>query len=186
MASPWKLLARLVSPRRQQRQELDSTDDVKPDVLAIAKPIETATDSGSNTADPPTEEKPVAYDRSEAVSAEPDHSEETATGLDATADINGARPAEAADLALSADANLTVRDAPIPSRTVEGEVRKRSRRGNTAGRGDAVPPPSSGVPSVSDDAISLDEEIRLLRAQLAGKLQQQNAQLKRMLERFER
>ncbi|CDZ31225.1 Hypothetical protein, partial CDS, partial [Neorhizobium galegae bv. officinalis] len=42
MASPWKLLARLVSPRRQQTQEHGSTDDVKPELLAIAKPTETA------------------------------------------------------------------------------------------------------------------------------------------------
>jgi hypothetical protein len=39
---------------------------------------------------------------------------------------------------------------------------------------------------MSDDAISLDGEIRLLRDQLARKLRLQNAQLKRMLDRFER
>ncbi|PKA45019.1 hypothetical protein CWR43_04200 [Rhizobium sullae] len=61
-----------------------------------------------------------------------------------------------------------------------------ARRGETAARGEAVPPPSPDAPAVSDDAISLDEEIRLLRDQLARKLQPQNAQLKRMLARFER
>ncbi|CAN7550107.1 hypothetical protein LJR255_003911 [Pararhizobium sp. LjRoot255] len=54
-----------------------------------------------------------------------------------------------------------------------------------AEKAEVVPQPSPGVPTVSDDAISLDEEIRLLRDQLARKLQLQNAQLKRMLERFE-
>lgn len=39
---------------------------------------------------------------------------------------------------------------------------------------------------LSDDAINLDKEIALLRDQLARKLQIQNTQLKRMLQRFER
>ncbi|MHC2302866.1 hypothetical protein ACVJBD_007133 [Rhizobium mongolense] len=73
-----------------------------------------------------------------------------------------------------------------PLQTGEGATRKLRKRGKTAETIEAVPPPSPGVPTVSDDAISLDEEIRLLRNQLARKLQLQNAQLKRMLERFER
>ncbi|MCW0021421.1 hypothetical protein [Rhizobium sp. BT-226] len=185
MASPWKLLARLVSPRRQQRQEHGPTDDVKPDVLAIAKPTETAADNGLNTADPPVDEKPVADEQSEAVSADPDHSEETASGVHGTADIDGARPVEAADPALSDEAG-TVARAPKLSQTGEGATRKPSTRGKAVAGGEAVLPPSPGVPAVSDDAIRLDEEIRLLRDQLARKLQLQNAQLKRMLERFER
>ncbi|WP_105439423.1 hypothetical protein [Neorhizobium sp. T25_13] len=186
MASPWKLLARLVSPRRQQRQEHGSTDDVKPDILAIAKPTETVADNGLNTADPPVDEKPVAYEQSEAVSADPDHSEETASGVHGTADIEGAGPVEAADPALSDDAGTAAHDAPKPSQASEGATRKRSIRGKKAAGGEAVPPPAPTVPAVSDDAIRLDEEIRLLRDQLARKLQLQNAQLKRLLERFER
>ncbi|CAN7660197.1 hypothetical protein [Neorhizobium tomejilense] len=186
MASPWKLLARLVSPRRQQRQEHGSTDDVKPDVLAIAKPTETAADNGLNTADPLVDEKPVAYEQSEAVSADPDHSEETASGVHGTAAIEGAGPVGAADPALSDKAGTAAHDAPKLFQTGEGATRKRSIRGKKAAGGEAVPSPAPTVPTVSDDAIRLDEEIRLLRDQLARKLQLQNAQLKRMLERFER
>ena len=155
MASPWKLLARLVSPRRQQRQEHGPADDVKPDLLAIAKPTETVVDNGLNAADAPVDEKPVLHDQSEAVPAAPD-------------------PGAAA------------RDVLKPSQTGEGATRKRSTRGKKAAGGEAVPSPAPTVPAVSDDAIRLDEEIRLLRDQLARKLQLQNAQLKRMLERFER
>ncbi|CDZ67241.1 hypothetical protein [Neorhizobium galegae] len=186
MASPWKLLARLVSPRRQQRQEQGLTDDVKPDVLAIAKPTETVADNGLNAADPPVDVKPALHEQSEAVSADPDHSEETASGVHGTADIESARPVEAADPALSDDAAAVAHGALKPSHTGEGATRKRSRRGKTTEPIEAVSPPSPGVPAVSDDAISLDEEIRLLRTQLASKLQLQNAQLKRMLERFKR
>jgi hypothetical protein len=185
MASPWKLLARLVSPRRQQRQEHGSTDDVKPDVLAIARPTETAADNGLNAVDRPADEKPVPHDQSEAVSANPDHSEETASGVHGTADIEGARPVEAAGPALPDDTDTAAHDASKLLSPGEGATRKRSRRGKKAERGEVVPQPSPGVLTVSDDAISLDEEIRLLRDQLARKLQLQNAQLKRMLERFE-
>jgi hypothetical protein len=186
MASPWKLLARLVSPRRQQRQEHESTSDVKLDVSAIAKPAATATEDGLNAADPPVDEELVPHDQSEAVSATADHSVETASGVHGTVDIESARPVEAADAALTDDAGTVAHDALRPSQTVEGAMRKRRRRGKTVATGEAVPPSSSDVTSVCDDAIRLDEEIRLLREQLARKLQLQNAQLKRMLERFQR
>ncbi|GLR62012.1 hypothetical protein [Rhizobium indigoferae] len=186
MASPWNFLARLVSPRRQQRQEHGSTDDAKPDVLAIAKPSETAGNNELDAAGRQANEKPVASDQSDAVSADPDHSEDATSGVDGAADIEGARPVEAADLVLSDNADTAAHDAPKPSQPGEGATRKRSRRDKKAEAIAVVLPPSSRVPAVSGDAISLDEEIRVLREQLARKLQMQNAQLKRMLERFER
>jgi hypothetical protein len=45
-------------------------------------------------------------------------------------------------------------------------------------------PPDVSIPS--DYTLSLDDEIRVLRRQLAEKLRLQNAQLRKMLERFER
>ena len=186
MASPWKFLTRLVSPRRQQRQENGSTDDLTPELLAVAKPTETAADDGSSSADPPADEKPVPRGQSEAASASADYSEETASGVHSTADIEGAGPVEATDPALSDDADTAARHAQKPSPTGKGATQKRPRRGKTAATGEAVPPSSPGVPTVSDDAIRLDEEIRLLREQLARKLELQNAQLKRMLERYQR
>ena len=51
MASPWKFLARLVSPRRQQRPENGSADDVTPELLAIVTPSEIpASEGGVNAA----------------------------------------------------------------------------------------------------------------------------------------
>jgi hypothetical protein len=186
MAFPWKLLARLVSPRRQERQEHDSADDVKPDVLAIAKPTETAADNGSPAADRPADERPVAYDQSEAVSADPHRSEETASGVHGAADMEGAMSEEVADPALFEDVDGAARDEQRLSQTDKRSTRKRSRRGRKEKIIEVVPPTSPGAPAVSDDAVSLDKEIRRLRVQLTSKLQLQNAQLKRMLERFER
>ncbi|MBB3571104.1 hypothetical protein [Rhizobium sp. BK491] len=186
MASPWKLLARLVSPRRQQRQEHASTDDVKPDLLAIANLTETAADNGLNTGAPPVDEKPIADEQSAAVSADPDHSDETASGVDSTADIGGAEPGKTADPDLSDEAATVAHAGPKLLQTGEGVTRKRRKLAKSAEPVEAVLPPSAAAPSASDDTISLDEEIKLLRNQLARKLQLQNAQLKRMLERFER
>ncbi|MGK9055387.1 hypothetical protein [Neorhizobium petrolearium] len=185
MASPWKFLTRLVSPRRRKRQENGSTDDATPELLAVAKPTETAADDGLSAADPPAAEKPVSRGQSEAASASADHSEETASGVHGTADIEDAMR-EATDPALSDDADTAAQHAQKPLPTGKGATQKRPRRGKTAATGETVPPSSPGVPTVSDDAIRLDEEIRLLREQLARKLQLQNAQLKKMLERFQR
>ncbi|MBY5592854.1 hypothetical protein HFO49_36680 [Rhizobium leguminosarum] len=186
MASPWKLLARLVSPRRLQRQEHGSIDDVKPDVLAIAKSTETAANNDLNAAGRPAGEKPVPHRHSAAVSADADHSEEATSGVDGGADIKGARPVGAANPVLFDDAGTAAHATLKPSQPREGATRKRSRRGKKAERVAVVVPPSLSALTASDDAINLDEEIRLLRDKLARKLQMQNAQLKRMLERFER
>lgn len=186
MASPWKLLARLVSPRRQQRQEHGSTDDVKPDPLAIAKPTETAADNVLNAPEPPVGENPVADEQSEAVSADPDHTVDTASSLYGKADSEDAGPAQAADPALSDDAATVARDAGTPLQNGEGATRTRRKLAKSAEPVETVLPPSPAAPAVLDDTISLDEEIKLLRDQLARKLRLQNAQLKRMLERFER
>ncbi|MGO6667010.1 hypothetical protein ACCS43_16780, partial [Rhizobium ruizarguesonis] len=84
------------------------------------------------------------------------------------------------------DADIAAHDAPKPSQIDEGAARKRSRQVKKAKVDDVVSQPSPHVRIMSDDAISLDGEIRLLRDQLARKLRLQNAQLKRMLDRFER
>ncbi|MBX5230648.1 hypothetical protein HJC06_30380 [Rhizobium sp. NLR9b] len=186
MASPWKLLARLVSPRRLQRQEHGSTDDVKPDVLAIARPTETAANNDLNATDRPASEKPVLHGHFAAVPADPDHSEETTSVVDGAADIKGAGPVEAANPVLYDDAGTAAHATLKPSQPREGATRKRSSRAKKAERLAVVIPPSLSALTASDDAINLDEEIRLLRDRLKRKLQLQNAQLKRMLERFER
>ncbi|MBX5159812.1 MULTISPECIES: hypothetical protein [Rhizobium] len=186
MASPWKLLAGLVSRRRQQKQEHGLTDDAKPDVLAIAKPTETADNNELDGADRPADEKPVLHGHSAAVPADPDHSEETASVVDDTTDVESAKPVEASDRALSDEADTDAHAAPKAFRVVEGQTRKRGTRGMKAKTITVVIPPSPSALTASDDAINLDEEIRLLRDQLARKLQMQNEQLRRMLERFGR
>ncbi|TAU73467.1 hypothetical protein [Rhizobium leguminosarum] len=186
MASPWKLLAGLVSRRRQQKQEHGSTDDVKPDVSAIAKPTETAADNRSKAADRAANEKPVTHEQHKAVSVASHHAEEAVSSVDDTADVESATLEKAVDPALSNEADVAGHPSPKALPVGEGPTRKRSRQSKKAKTIAVVLPPSPGVATVSDDAVSLDGEIRLLRDQLATKLRLQNAQLKRMLDRFER
>ncbi|NKK96296.1 hypothetical protein GFL95_34870 [Rhizobium leguminosarum bv. viciae] len=163
MASPWKLLARLVSPRRQQRQEHSSTDAVKPDLLAIAKPT---ANNELGAADRPADEKSVLQGHSAAVSVDPGHAEDAAS-------------------ASFDEVDIAAHAAPNSFRLGEGQTRKRSTRGKKSKTIAVVLPRPPSVSTASDDPINLDEEIRLLRHQLASKLRMQNAQLKHMLERFE-
>ncbi|MBY3219465.1 hypothetical protein [Rhizobium laguerreae] len=186
MASPWKLLARLVSPRRQQRQEHGSTDDVKPDVLAIAKPTETAAKNELNAADRSADEKPTLHSHSAAESVDPDHADKTTSSVNDTTDVESAALDKAADSAPFNEADIAAHAAPKSSEIDESSARKRGRQAKKAKVVDVDSQPSPRVSIVSVDAISLDGEIRLLRDQLARKLRLQNAQLKRMLERFER
>ncbi|MGO4135886.1 hypothetical protein ACEQ6A_15135 [Rhizobium brockwellii] len=186
MASPWKLLAGLVSRRRQQKQEHGSTDNVKPDVSAIAEPTETATDNRPKAADRAANEKPVTNEQHKEVAVTSHHAEEAVSSVDDTADVEGATLEKAVDPALSNEADVAGQPSPKELPVGEGPTRKHSRRSNKAKTTAVVLPPSPGATAVSDDAVSLDGEIGLLRDQLATKLRLQNAQLKRMLDRFER
>jgi hypothetical protein len=188
MASPWKLLAGLVSRQRQQKQEHGSTDDVKPDVSAIAEPTEAAAaDNRSKAADRAANEKPVTHEQHEAVSVDlPRHAEEAANSVDDTADVESATLEKAVDPGLSNEADVAAHASPKALPVGDGPTRKRSRRNKKTKTIAVVLPPSPGVAAISDDAVSLDGEIRLLRDQLATKLRLQNAQLKKMLDRFER
>ena len=185
MASPWKLLARLVSPRREQQGQNGSPGDVKPDVLSRAEPPEMAADEGLASPERLAVEQPQPDDQTDAVLEDAGHARETGSSVQAAVDIESATGVETVHVALSDDAGIGARDASKPSRTSEVTSRKRSRRGKKAEAVEAVPQPSPVVATHSDDAISLDEEIRVLRSQMITKLQLQNAQLKRMLERFE-
>ncbi|MBB3649311.1 hypothetical protein FHX14_005545 [Rhizobium sp. BK619] len=152
--------------------------------MTTGRPTETIGDNGPNSVERLADEAPVTYNQHEAVLADQDHSEATSS-VDDTVDIGGARLVEAADPAFSKDADKAPYDAPKPSPTDESATPKRSRRAKKTERVEVVFPPSPAVPTFFDDAICLDEEIRLLRERLARKLRLQNAQLKRMLERFE-
>lgn len=153
MASPWKLLTRLVSPRRQQRQENDPVEDVNPGVLAIA---------GST-------EKPQPFDRTDALSAALGPSEEAGSDVHGTLEKDSAEVVEGIGAAFAYG-------APKSKETVEAASAKRRCRVKTGETPVAVSQISPTARTIPDEMTSLDEEITILRGQLVSTLRLQNAQ----------
>lgn len=184
MASPWKFLARLISPVREQKSENGSTDEVTPDALTIAGPTETPAEESLNSAGQPAGEELPGHDQAASVSAEPVHSKEAENGGRDTIEREAPKVVGAADPALFGDPGIDVTaayGATNIKRAVAVAPRKQRSRNKEAVAIENV----SKVHHTADE-MNLDEEIRVLRGQLARKLKLQNAQLRKMLMRFER
>ena len=186
MASPWKFLSRLVLRRREPKQDAEVAD-VRPSVLALSGPVDTVAEeslatssvlgdaelSPSAVSDPDLEEPtPVESAVSRADDGAGTVVADVVVGDTAPSNLPGTVVIPSPDAA-----NLQLR--------VESKPRKQLGRGRKPELVDTTQvPPARSIPS--DDTLSLDDEIRLLRGQLVGKLRLQNAQLRKMLERFER
>lgn len=180
MASPWKFLSRLVSPRREQKQEEGTVD---------TSPTEAPAEEKLDSADQPAGLEPPHRDPAEPVSAKLALADEAESQTHDVAKGVSTDVAAVAGSASSDDIQTAVtaaHDAAERQPGVESAARRQRSRAKKAGEAVVVAPVSSRVHSASDDPMSLDEEIRVLKGQLTSKLQLQNAQLKKMLERFER
>src|ERR1044072_4967142 len=184
MASPWKLLARLISPGRGQKRENGSTEKVTPDALAIAAPTEKLDEGSLIRAARPAREEVPPHRHAAAISAVPVHSEEAENDVRDKVDGDVAKMVEVANPAISEGIGIDVtaaHDTPGIKRTVEVAPRKQRSRGK-----EAVAIANDRKVIHTANEMSLDDEIKVLRDQLARKLRLQNAQLRRMLDRFER
>jgi hypothetical protein len=182
MASPWKFLSRLVPRRREQKKHDEVVADDKPGVLALSGPAET----------PAEESLTVSSARADAELPPPERSDPVSVETPTITSV----VVEADDTASNVVADLTPSDlrdtVVIPSPDAaelqpRGETKPRKHMGRTRKPkpvDNAQVPPDASIPS--NDTLSLDDEIRVLRGQLAKKLRLQNAQLRKMLERFER
>ncbi|MCR6502059.1 hypothetical protein MUO32_23815 [Shinella sp. CPCC 101442] len=176
MASPWKFLARLVSPRREHDLESKPTSNDKPEVSAISDPAGAPVVGGSGHADERTEELSRVH-QSDASSIKLQLSEETGSNILGTVDLESSEPVSTVDAGqsnadnIASDARTRVRGVPT--------------RQNHRGKGADKAAGAQIAPVVPDEVVGLDVEIRALRAQLSHKLRLQNTQLKKMLMRFE-
>ena len=161
--------------------------DAKPNVLALSGPVETAAEESPSVSSARAAAELPPTDRSDPVSVEPPT---IASAADEADDMpaNVVADVVAGDLAPSDLPDIAVIPAPnSEDLQVRGENKPRNQMGR-AKRPKPVEtapfPPDQSSPS--DDPLSLDDAIRVLRGQLVGKLRLQNAQLRKMLERFER
>lgn len=185
MASPWKFLARLVSPRRLEKRDGSAIKEVKPDVSAVAGPTETPVRENLNLADQPTRDKAQPLVQSEPVSARPEPLAETGSDIQGRVESHSEEGVQTSDPALSDTGATLAYPAPNIEETAKAAPAKKRGRAKKVEAGAVVLQTSPVVPTISDE-MSLDQEIRVLRDQLAGKLRLQNAHLKQMLERFDR
>jgi len=186
MASPWKFLSRLVPRRRESKQDA-VVADAKPNVLALSGPAETAAEESPSVSSARAAAELPPTVRSDPVSVEPPT---IASAADEADDMpaNVVADVVAGDLAPSDLPDIAVIPAPNSADLqVRGETKPR-KQGGRARKPKPVEtaqvPPARSIPS--NDTLSLDDEIRVLRGQLAEKLRLQNAQLREMLWRFER
>lgn len=193
MASPWKFLSRLVPRRREPKQDDAEVAGGKPDVLALPGPAETVAEQSlaASSARPDAEQPSSAVP--DPVLVEPPTIGRTVGEADdvpanVVADVVGSdlAPSDLPDTAV-----VPSPDALDSQRSGETKPRKQIGRARKPKPVETAPfPPDRSSPSYqrspSDDPLSLDDEIRVLRGQLAEKLRLQNAQLRKMLERFER
>ncbi|URK86361.1 hypothetical protein LP421_03865 (plasmid) [Rhizobium sp. RCAM05350] len=192
MASPWKFLERLTSRWRGSKEQHDGViDDVKLEEAVSPEPVEVATDNTPNSSDRLVEGELQPAEQSDAVMILPEHSAEAGSSVQGKVDLESAKLVDAASPTLSDDAGLTgtpTHDAlafSSPKKQPRAK-QKRSQESSVIKSVEVFPQLPTSVPTFSDEVQSLDEEISLLRDQLARKLQLQNAQLRMMLERFER
>nr|CAD6437915.1 hypothetical protein REQ54_04362 [Rhizobium sp. Q54] len=184
MASPLTFLRRLVSRGGARKQEADRVDDAQLD----PGPTHTVSEEGLEVADRPAGLAPPYQDPSDAVSAETASVDETGAQIDGT--VDGSRAFIPAVGGSASDrkgvAVTAAHDAMQAEPAAEGPARKQkaiSKSNRPAVVGAQV---FEGPRTPSDETIRLDEEIKVLRGQLAIRLKIQNAQLKKMLERFNR
>lgn len=194
MKPPWKFLAQLVS-RRPPSETPDQTVERDKNPMPIESEVQRAPVPRSALP------KAIPVPEPSAESPSPDPVETT---IASTADVDTVSLKAGAEEKARAveEQEQPLADVPAPSTAVarassmsRGKPAKVARKGGANGtRQSPVPagaepvpqPPSVSANPFFDEAASLDEDIKQLKDQLAQKLRLQNAQLRKMLERFER
>lgn len=172
MASLWNFVARLTSRRPKEPQRSPPTAVVEQQGAATLLAARAVRDDAAPLSEPP---------QPGATAGEPGKALDS---VDRAARPGTARATDAADHAVSDNGNKVAAEPIIPSSLHALRVLAPRRPRNRAA--EAIAGPHANAPTVTAQAISLDDEIKLLRSELISKLRLQNAQLKTLLERFER
>ncbi|EUB98553.1 hypothetical protein PMI07_004834 [Rhizobium sp. CF080] len=201
MKSPWKFLAGLRSPRRPVETQASSVEDEtdieasESDVQQTPAPSSNSTEASSH---PDQDGKPAVDLVATATSNENERDLDVSQPISPPVDGEEIQtPAHQEIDRPGADADASVPEtrtsikSPRTPRTKRPGRAKRTRtdlvsQSTVAADSDQSAQSPSARESFFDDVASLDEEIRQLRSQLAQKLHLQNAQLSKMLSRFDR
>ncbi|MDX0518117.1 hypothetical protein GOD47_26715 [Sinorhizobium medicae] len=199
MKAPWKYLARLTSRRPSAEvQESPAGKDTAPKTLESEGEHTSALPPNSTAGvSPPAHEEDLSADQGSVASDKVKADDDVTTHalkppIDAeeaqtpTRDEVDHRGPEAFSTVPKSTANTKSQSKPRIKRRGRG---KRAN-GHVAAQSVVAPKHHQSLPPLSPrelffhDAATLDEEIKILRTELAQKLHLQNDQLKKMLERF--
>lgn len=199
MRTPWRFVADLVS-RKPKPHSFDESREAEAKTIAleykpapkVEQPVIDAT-----TVDRPAE--PVSEAQVEASRPEPDTNSseaETATSVATDAPAVAVGDGEPTSLAGTQQAEKTPTPPPRTeaSKTTTKAASTRRKRAAPAvepvipiyAASEKAPVVAAGPKSFIDEIADLDAEVAALRRQLAKKLVEQNAQLRKMLTRFDR
>lgn len=199
MKSPWKFLAQLTS-RRPSGEAQESSIEIDADSKALESEVEHRSalpPRSTAAAGLPADDEDGSVDQGSVASDKTKADDDSAQALKPPIDAEGARTTERNEAGQSdAEANSLVAESPASAKSQSKPRLKRRERGRRANARvaaqSAVAPkhhqslqPSSSSDLFFHEVATLDEEIKMLRSQLAQKLHLQNVQLKKMLERFD-
>ncbi|MGV4791887.1 hypothetical protein [Rhizobium sp. F40D2] len=198
MKTPWRFLADLTSRRRPANaQESAIGHDTDPG--ALEREVDPTPTRPSLSAKPSVkadDDKGTPVDQAPAASRAVESDPHAARALESPVDVEEPRTAapddesdhSRAEADMSAPRNVTgkQRNKPAVKRRAPGKKAKAgvAAQSAIAALEDPRSQPSASRDSFFNDVASLDEDIKKLRSQLAQKLDLQNAQLRKMLERF--
>ena len=185
MASPWKFLAGLVSPWRHKGPADKKAEDGAPEEPGTAgsaqqfvrESLDLVDLPGAKSTRPLYPADGLAAPHGASGQAVDHHQDTVEPGSSEVKDVS--RPQLPDTVGPPADSASNVNET---SKAAPTKRKGRSRTVKPVVAASKAPP---AVLAVSNDETSLDEEIRALRGELVRKLRLQNAQVKKMLERFE-
>ncbi|RKD35424.1 hypothetical protein BJ928_1591 [Rhizobium sp. WW_1] len=185
MRTPWRFVADLVS-RKPKPDSHDEGTEVAPKTIALE--YRPSLQEEHPDIEPAVLDHSAEADSEAQVDASPLEPDAGSTETETAAPVAAEAPADLA--ALQAEEKSP---APTPTEAAETLVRRPpARRKNinpavepvvSVAQTDAVAP--AGPKSLLDEMVDLDAEVAALRRQLAKKLIEQNAQLRKMLARFD-
>lgn len=197
MKTPWKLLAELTSRRpsaKAQQSSIGNSADSKA-FESEAEHTPALRQSLRVAASPPAHDEEISVDQGSMASDKAKRDDDVAQALTQPIDAEEAQTTPRDDVDHSGvEANSLVPKSAEGKKSQSKPRVKRRERGKSANsestaQSAVAPKPHHSLPSSRDlffhEAATLDQEIKMLRIQLAQKLQLQNGQLKKMLERFD-
>lgn len=198
MKTPWKFLAQLTS-RRASAKAQESSMGNDTDSQALESEVDTSAHPISSTvaAGPPAHGEDILVDQGSVTSDKAKGDDEAAQALKPTIDAEESQrtPRHHADHSGAEPNSLVPKTAASTKSQSKPRVKRRERgkRANAhvvaqsavAANHHQSLQPSSSRDLFFHEVATLEEEIKMLRIQLAQKLHLQNVQLKKMLERFE-